>query len=355
MVSIAEDSLTTVDLAIPSTDVVRRLRCGVDSSQGDNAMLVGQLRWPRNDTPRPLPSISAEWGALIIEPANLRTVTIRAKGSVDANGYYQICGVPVSAPLTVRVTAGGARNITGTTDVPASGLGRRDFVLADSSATRGSSLIRLRVVRQDSAPVIGGRASIAALAREVPIVNGVAALSGLPAGTWLVNVRAMGLDPTAVLADAADEASADATITMDEVPHYLEAVTVVERVSRNGRVLDDVLRRQRSASGTFFYAGHPALKSALNVAEVMKEARGFRYVSDTQVIGRPPFGIKCKGLVVYLNGMKLGLNAEGLDALKDAALPADVLAIETYPDVLFTPMQWRTGDACWVMVVWTKY
>ncbi|MHB8839061.1 MAG: peptidase associated/transthyretin-like domain-containing protein [Gemmatimonadaceae bacterium] len=352
VITIGDDSLLTVALAIPSIGAVRRLRCGPDST--DNAMLVGQLHRNPPTATRDAASISAEWGALVIESSALRTITLRATGSVDANGYYQICGVPAGAPLTVRVAANGKRSIIGTVEIAPSGIARRDFVLSDAAATRGSALIRAHVVREDGTPVASGRASIPALGREVPVANGAFEILGLPAGTWQVDVRAMGLDPASVLAESREESPPDVTVRLTEIPQYLEAVTVVEKVTRNGRVLDDVLRRQRASSGSFFFAGHPALRSALNVAEVVKEARGFRYINDTSILGRPPFGIKCKGLAVYVNGIKVGLNADGLEALKELAKPQDVLAVEAYPDVLFTPMQWRTGDACSVLVVWTK-
>jgi len=110
------------------------------------------------------------------------------------------------------------------------------------------------------------------------------------------------------------------------------------------------------------------------VTDVMRYARGFKYRSSSQIFGRDlPNGV-CRNIAVYVNGQ---IFAEGIASL-DATVPVnDVLAMETYPDVLYAPVQWRSnmgmdpssdgnggvrrglgprsGGVCAVIVVWTKH
>ncbi len=73
----------------------------------------------------------------------------------------------------------------------------------------------------------------------------------------------------------------------------------------------------------------------------------------------------CPNVAVYVNGAIFSEGFAGLDAVLQMH---EVLAIETYPDVLFAPVQWRgnlgldatsrTGKSphvCAVVVVWTKH
>lgn len=53
----------------------------------------------------------------------------------------------------------------------------------------------------------------------------------------------------------------------------------------------------------------------------------------------------------HLDGNRFPL---GFEELVNQLPVKDILAIEAYPDMLAVPAQWRTGDACAVVVVWSK-
>jgi hypothetical protein len=187
-------------------------------------------------------------------------------------------------------------------------------------------------------------------------------MSSLPVGTWSTEARAIGLEPQSALVDTREGAPVATTITVADRAQQLDAVTVVGPPSRNAKILDEVLRRQRSSFGTLFLQGSPWLEGALHPADVLRAARGFRYKSPTNIESRAQTGETCDGIAVYVNGVRL---VDDLAELSNTVPVRDVLAIEAYPDRAFAPFQWRFSTAlqtdpkgkllyvCAIVAVWT--
>jgi hypothetical protein len=210
--------------------------------------------------------------------------------------------------------------------------------------------------------VATGRAVIAALQRDVPVTDGTFLVTDLPLGTWVVEVRAIGLEPRSTLIDASESGTTSSTITLDNRAQRLDAVTVIGAPSRDTKTLDEVIRRQRSSFGTVFLPGSIWLHNAQHPADVLRAARGFTYRSPTDISGRFVPGDPCRGIAVYLDG---AFFYGGFKELDNMVSVREVLAIEAYPDVSFAPIQWRIGrgmgpsgrpvSPCSVVAVWTKH
>ncbi|MHB1297606.1 MAG: MSCRAMM family protein [Gemmatimonadaceae bacterium] len=371
---LATDTLVTIDLGVPSSAVVRSLKCGASIGDGitsaPGGLLAGFVRDAAGGHLLGKAIVAVSWNAIALDSGDFRTVVQRVRATTDADGAYRLCGLPVHAPLGLRITSPGARDIVAQISVPEEGVARRDFRLADSALVRGDASVRGYVVRRDGKPVTSGRAVIATLSRDVPVREGTFHLTDLPLGSWAVEVRALGLEPQTRLIDATvGEPPLVVRITLDDRPQQLDAVTVVGRPSRESRILDDVLRRQRSSPGTAFLPGSSPLQNALHTADVLRSARGFSYRSPTEVYGRRLGSSMCSAIAVYLNGAFFPGGLEGLD---DAVSVREVLAIEAYSDIAFAPIQWRiapaivesqntvgrlaktSSPACAVVVVWTR-
>ena len=370
---LAADTNVTIDLGVPSGLAVRTLRCGRDSTKDRDGMLAGFVRTAGDNAVRSGATVTVEWRAIALDPGNLRTVPQRESATVGADGAYRVCKLPVEAPLSLRVTVPGYFTIAGRIVVPIASVLRQDFRLAESSVARGAASLRGRVVHENGKPILSARAVIAALALDVPVRDGTFRLTDLPLGTWVVEVRAVGLEPRSALIDATDGGTDWTTITMGDRTQQLDAVTVIGAPSRNSKILDDVLRRQRSSFGTVFLPGNPWLEGAQHAADVLRAARGFSFRSPTEVYGRPMPEGPCTAINVYVNG---AFFPGGLEALDNMVSVRDVLAIEAYPDVAFAPIQWRgnlgvtlgpksakvrsgldlgpkSAKVCAVVVVWT--
>jgi hypothetical protein len=302
-------------------------------------MLVGFVRDAENRAPIAGAKATVHWRAFALDSANYRVVEERSTATVEADGAMLVCNLPVDVPLDLLVTAPGHREVAGSVvTVPAMGIGRLEVLLSDSALTTGSAVIRGKVVRESGRAVGSGRVVIKALGREVAVQNGEFVAANVPAGTWVAEARVIGVEPRDVLVTAADSAVTTTSIEVSNGPQRLDAVTVVGKPTRDLRVLDDVLRRKRVGSGTTFLPGHPALRAATFTSDVMREARGFQYHGPNDIEGRPGGGSACKNVAVYVNDVR---QSDGFDGIDHIAPIGEVLAIETWSDLDFAPVQYR--------------
>ncbi len=337
-IDLAADTDARVDLAIPSSEMVRALRCGKsdDYAQG---MLVGFVRDAENHAPIAGTKAIVHWRAFALDSANYRVVKEQTTATITDDGMLLACHLPIDAPLDLLVTAPGHRSVEGTViTVPPGGIARVDLLLADSSTTSGAAVIRGRVTRMSGKAVESGRVVIKALAREVVVRNGGFMAANLPAGTWVAEAQVIGVEPQDVLVTATQFSVTTANITVNNGPQRLDAVTVIGKPTRDLLVLDDVLRRSRVGMGTTFLPGHPALRAATFVSDVMREARGFLYQGPDKILGRVHGRDRCANIAVFVNDVR---QPDGFAWLDHTAPIRDVLAIETWPDLAFAPVQYR--------------
>jgi hypothetical protein len=285
---------------------------------------------------------------------------------VESDGSYLVCHLPIDAPLDLLVTAPGHRELAGTVvNVPPVGIAHLTLHVVDTATAQGSAMIRGTVTRESGRSVSTGRVVIAALGRDVPIENGRFVAANLPSGTWIAEARVIGVEPRAVLVTATDSAVAPTAITVDNGVQLLEAVSVIGKPDRQLRVLDEVLRRQRVGSGTTFLPGHPAIRNALFMSDILKEARGFQVLGKGRVYGRQLVFGRCAAVATYVDGVSVAGGFEDVDGL---VARNEVLAVETWPDIAFAPVIFRYGfnvldssnrratahRPCAVVAIWTR-
>lgn len=366
-VVVAGGADATVDLAIPSSRTIRTLRCGNDAPESSSGMLVGSVRDALQRNTIADARVRLGWKAFALDSGDYRVVTERTSAAIESDGSLLACRLPIDAPLEVSVTAPGHRTVEGTISVvPVSGIARLDLLLADSGVVSGGATISGRVLRPNGKPVPTGRAVIGALGREVPVQDGRFVIGNLPAGSWVVEARAIGADPVSALAEARDSIVTPTLIVVDANAQRLEAVTVVGKWDARARLLNEILQRKRIGMGTVFLPGHPALQSAVFTSEVMREARGFRWLGREKVVGRVNLSTggsePCANIAVFVDDLLQPNGFEGVDAV---APPRDVMAIETYPDIVLAPVQYRIrrtvmgargagATYCAVVLIWTK-
>lgn len=233
---------------------------------------------------------------------------------------------------------------------------------------RGSAAIVLRVTDSAETHALAGTATIPDLHRDFAFDARVDTLRDLPEGSWTVRIRALGYEPRSVMMDARSlvSGSAPVTVRMIPLPQTLAAVHVVAR--RDQRVLEEIDERMRVAAGTLIKAGDPFLATASYASDAIRAGRGFFWKGPTRIeTGRA--AVRCTTTVsntpvplqpgkirteiaIYLDGSRV---PGGLETLNNMVQPSDILAIETYPEVLSAPFLWRTRDACAVVAFWTKH
>lgn len=352
------------DLSIPSeATVVSRACSGAGAGEG---MLAGYVTQARTGEPVVRTPVVVRWSELEVGRGRLGSAAREAGAVIDSAGRYRICGIPSEGPVVVRVAAPRFHAFDSELNIPAGGLLRLDLRLAETAAGASTS-IRLQVVDDSGGAVMGGRAGLAALDRDAPIVGGRAAFTNIPPGTWAVSIRAVGYYPAIVPVDAP---TGDATriVTLHRIPLLLDSVLIRSPRERgDSATIRDIESRLLAAHGTLIRADHLAVRNSVEASDALRAAHGFRWKSPTVVAGRPYVnglrteecekpasgmtGTKDKGVAVYLNGSRV---PGGLETLNQMVPPADILAIEAYPDVVSAPFLWRTNDACAVIAFWTK-
>lgn len=342
----------TIDLAIPSGPAVNAQLCGSVARDKHDGMVVGYVFDARGQRTLSGAVVLVHWLEVALDKGDFHTVPHRSTAPVDEQGRYVACGVATEAPVGIRVSLPGYRTVLGEVAVPDGSVARQDFRLADSGTTRGTATLTGRVVHTDGSPIATGRAAIADLALEVPVKNGQFTMSALPAGTWEIEALAIGYEPHSLLVDVLEKSTASVTITISKRARMLDAVTVIGKPSGDLKVLEDVARRSRTSFGSVFLQGNSAMRAALTPTDVLKAARGFSLVSPDSVLARgcrfPP---SSRRLAVYVDGLRF---QSGIEELRNAVPMRELLAVEAYPDLTSTPIQWRTEDACAVIAVWTK-
>lgn len=156
-----------------------------------------------------------------------------------------------------------------------------------------------------------------------------------------------------MLVHATSRRNATLLVRVSDQAQRLDAVTITGRADVVMQVLDAVMARSRSASGSIFLPGSPYLRLATRVTDLLVNARGFRRLGPSEVEARPTnTGARCRNIGVYVNGVRA---VEGVVALDATTRPDRVLAVEAYPDVMSAPFEWRSADGvCAVVALWTR-
>lgn len=361
------DSSVVLDLAIPAGPALRAHLCGETVRLEGEGMLVGYVIDAERQQTLPGAIVRARWVEFALERTNYRAVTRTVTAIVGDDGRYLACGLTSDDGVTLDVHKPGYRDLSARLQVKRDGAGRVDFRLAASGVAQGTAKLAGQVALADGTPLASGRAVIAALGREASIENGAFALAALPAGSWVVETRAVGYESQSALANTYRGAETPMRITLPARTQLLDAVHVLGKRGGDARILGAIESRRRSSTGTVFLPGNEWLESALDPADVARSAAGFRYISPEVLLSSgcgfayPPTEsaasrggaprARMRTLVVYLDGARV---VGGLAELKTAVTMRDVLAVEAYQDAATAPVEWRTNDACAVLAIWTR-
>ncbi len=330
-------------------------------------MLAGYVTDAHEGKPLKGVAVRAKWLELALESRNYHAVTRTVTALTDDDGRYLVCGMTSDDAVHLEVLGTGYFPIASHLLVPRDGATRQDFLLATSGLSRGPNAINGHVRLGGTEPLESGFAAISALGLEVPITRGDFAFTSLPAGTWVVDTRAIGLEPQSTYVAVQEGSTATPTIAMDPHAQLLSAVSVRGRPGGQAKILNAIEQRRRTSNGTVFMPGNDWLNVARDPTDLMRDATGFRYLNPDQLAAsgcsfKPSNGEaftvvtatpqqRERSLAVYLDGLRV---IGGLPELRTAVTMHEILAVEAYQDIMTAPIEWRTYDACAVIAVWTS-
>jgi hypothetical protein len=357
-------SPTRADLAIPSPKTILHGICPSATTQDSVGLLLGHIREAESGMPR-VGDVTVTWMELSIGQGGIHRNRQQYPTKTDAMGWYALCGVPSDTYVTASARADSLESGVVEVRVPAGGILLRDFlvsradsvvaVLGDSTgdSTR-KPVVTLRrghatvtgVVHNDKAqPVRDAEVSVPGTGVEEHTGDtGGFSLTGLPAGTQTLDVRAIGFEPKRVIVDLTPEHATNIDVALE---HRVQTLDVVRVYGNGNRGLAEFERRLRAGWGHILTPADIAKRNALNVSDLFRAMPGVR-VTPTRGFGS---AVLLRGgcvPTVYLNGMRMSDDAA--TSIDELASPNEITAVEVYNTAARPAEFW--GNSCGTVVLW---
>lgn len=392
LVDLSGDSPATVDLATPSGALLLPALCGNNAPQqrpGTNADLAELLRPARAagavlgtvrdaDTGTPIGGarVVITWTELQAEAGGVRNVRRRVPVRVRPDGGFVACGLPADVDLVANADAPHRQSGLIEFRLGARELARRDLTLGDSATVvtvtlpdttaarenrlavpvtvaRGRARVAGVVRTADGRPLAGARVSVAGtdvVGTTSP--SGAFALAGLPAGTYSLEVKAIGYAPTRVAVNLARSRPASVAVTVADRVNTLASVVVQADQTKLQKDYTGFLERSKRGMGRYLTEDDIQKRAPIQFTDVLRTTPGLH------VVPTGGFGYTVQGRGnctpdLYLDGMRIMDGTADIDQL---VRPGDVGGVEIYSGGATTPAQFQGagGGSCGVIAVWTK-
>ncbi|HEY2067394.1 MAG TPA: TonB-dependent receptor, partial [Gemmatimonadaceae bacterium] len=354
------------DLATPSGATLRLGACpGLVLPAGRGAV-VGHVHRADSDSALGGATVVVSWRDLSMDRATLRPVSTERTAAVrsDSFGRYRMCGLPTDVSLLMQVQfedrAGSAVTVTIPDDA---GVVLRHFSFSASGSRAIAALDSAAATR--SVPVLAGKATLAGVVRsatgqpladaQVRVIDAAAAttrtdslgrfgLSGLPAGTQLLDVRRLGYLITQVPVALRDGEGTTQNVTLARIVS-LDSIRVLAQRTRYREFENHV---RAGAFGKFLSAADLEKRPVLETSDYLRDA-GF-YVQgdglDAKVVS--PRSMASLHGPCAANVVIDGMQHQDINLVR----PQDVGAMEIYRGSAGAPVEY--DSACGVIVIWTK-
>jgi CarboxypepD_reg-like domain/Carboxypeptidase regulatory-like domain/TonB-dependent Receptor Plug Domain len=328
-------------------------------------ILVGVVRDSVSSLPLPGVTTLLEWG----ENGRLRSKEVVTKD----DGSFVFCEAPAGASRQLTAEIAGVLTTTGTFDVNAGMIKRKDVFLNLSDADRPGDVLGRITDYETGDPVFGAEVrlrgtSFSTLTGE----RGFFSFADVPWGVYFLEVDhiayAHQARPLRILGDQAHEVS----IALAKDALELEGLSVSVRSRDWFGGMRGFRERRSRGFGYFMDRESIERRGAVRVVDLLREIPGvnvemarasldnpgrtttsalyfrncWRYTPEGNPIYTPP--------MFFLNGVKqLGLDLARGDL--DTVLPQDIEAMEVYRGASEVPADFGGSDAgCGVIAIWTK-
>ena len=347
LVDIQAGAIARVQFAVPSMSTIYLAVCGARGAADSSGMLLGQIRDARTGRPVREGTVETQWQELVIGPGALSVIPRRQRVRLGAEGWFVLCGVPggdeIGAMAWSAADSSGMVAIT----VPIDGLLRRDFFVGGRATVRGS------VRTTNGSPIASARVTVAGRDGGVESDSGGAfVLTGIPAGSQTLDIRALGYMPDRRRMDLPHGTDTLVAVALVSVRQVLDTIRVVgERVY--DRDVSGFLRRRRAGLGYFLDDKAIAKMNAPDAYQLLSRAPGV-WISYQGVrrwlLLRDRGGGYCAPQIV-LDGMRMPRDmAQELDVL---VRPTYLAGVEIYRGP-HAPAEFADMQGCGSVVMWTK-
>jgi len=376
-------------VALPRVrDVLLRV-CPKDSVANGEALLRGTVATERA-SPLPHAAVVVTWQANFdivgVKNRDQLQYTEKTLGTLtDESGRWHICGVPVQAPITVRVVSDSGSDFRRTRLTSSLGavdlIARRDALTSTDSrelllptgrpAGSGAALVELSVLDLRGAPLADAQLEVrprrGPTRKVVTGASGRALLPDVEPGVIEIQVRRIGFKPGQLAATIEPGRNTVPIVLTDVAAPTLDTVRVVGGMLRSGRGRFDEFENRRllRAATASITSDDIKKRNPVSVWQMLTGISSIKVVDTMSVtvesarsnLSRMGSLVSCY-LSVIVNGIpqRPKPGAAAFD-LRDLPPPPDIYGIEIFAGGSSIPVQYSgTGDgkACGLIAIWTR-
>ncbi|MEO6446427.1 MAG: carboxypeptidase-like regulatory domain-containing protein [Gemmatimonadaceae bacterium] len=348
-------SIHAVDLAVPSVATVLAVACGPDAARDSTGVMIGFVRRATAVGVIAGAAVRARWSEISIGRAGAQLRIRSARTHTSDMGWFALCGVPPGGLVLVNATTGSDSGATLELEMPPSGLLVRDVFVDEHAHLATRSLTSLRGTVRDpyGEPLADARVRLWGDSSEVRTnLRGEFALTQVPAGTRMVELRALGYTPRRALVDLVSMRESVVEFPLDDTPTAIDTVRVFGRSAgaRNG--LAEFERRRALSHGVFLDPDAVERRRPLSFTDLLRGITGVDVVSirgSRAVVMHSATGMgKCEPELI-IDGMNVPRQEMNIDDLVSVAV---IRALEVYPRRIQAPPQYQSLT-CGTIIVWT--
>ena len=350
---------TELTLAIPSAATLTRASCP-NLDPDSSGLVLGRVRDGTSGWPLARGAVTLAWSELVLDGAGLRQEPRTRTATSGPDGRFALCGIPSDVVVTAWAEAGADASGRIALTVPPGGLRYSDFAVAPVDTVRingvsaplriGTARLTGIVRQRGGRPLGDARVYVdGTVAADTTDRAGRFALARLPAGTQMLEVRALGFAPERVAVELRAGRTDSLAVVVDEPVAVLERVQVFGNRSVNLDRTGFLRRQGRALGGHFLSPEQLARRSPASVVDALRTIPGIR-------VDRPDlfsYTLTYRGCAptVYLDGQYV---LGGDSTISDMVTPAELAGVEVY-SVASAPAEFLPlKEACGVVLLWTR-
>jgi hypothetical protein len=368
-ITVVAGELQTKLLTIPSPATIAARVCPPLKQRLGPGAIVGQVLNADSETPAAGAEISAVWVETQVGSGfGVKTTPNVRKATVEADGTYRLCGLPVGFNGSIQASHGDAQTAEVPVDMAEQALVIRtlhlppamatDATATDSATVRMSSLrtgparVTGRVVNKGGVPIPNALVSVQGGASATKAGNdGTFTLDSVPVGTQAVYIRHVGYIPRQITIDISTRGPNTVTAQLEDYHPPLPTVAVKAAApSELKRVGFE--RRMKAGMGRYMTEDEIEKAAPTFTSDLLRRINGLHVIGsghDLTVLSSR--GETCVNYMIDRNS----INADEGQAIDEMVNPRDIAAMEFYQanDV---PLELTTGrnSGCALLVIWTR-
>ncbi|HZK79132.1 MAG TPA: carboxypeptidase regulatory-like domain-containing protein, partial [Gemmatimonadaceae bacterium] len=331
-------------------------------------------------------TVVGEWVEISFRKRGLSRRVPHLVALTGDNGWFAMCHIPTAGTLSLIASRGPDSTDLIEVGMPPGGFLRHELFLGpatnvitqgntDSSDSLASQSRRVHagtgklsgvVVAANGTPVAGAQVSITDGPQTSANERGEWALVDAPAGTRMLEVRALGFYPNRRRVDVIS-AAAPVRVTLSTLRAVLDEVMITaSRLNRDPSGFKD---RSRTGLGRYLKPEDIVRLQPVTVSDLFRSIPGVQVEYDSRALDKRIFMRSSRGPcqpAIYINGLPMTgqvadsvLSGVGVvtliaDDLDTWMRPNDVTGIEIYPGET-APIEYQQSmSGCGSILIWTK-